>query len=50
MIDKTRQTMAARVALYHRNVAHRGLHDNKGGIPENSCAAFRAAAASGYGV
>lgn len=50
MIDKTRQTMAARVALYHRNVAHRGLHDNKGGIPENSCAAFRAAAAAGYGV
>lgn len=30
--------------------AHRGLFDNKGGIPENSLAAFRRARAHGYGV
>ena len=30
--------------------AHRGLHDNPGGIPENSLAAFRRARAHGYGV
>ena len=30
--------------------AHRGLHDNEQGIPENSLPAFRAAAARGYGV
>ena len=30
--------------------AHRGLYDNHHGIPENSIAAFRAAAEKGYGV
>ncbi len=30
--------------------AHRGLHDSKNGIPENSMAAFRRAADNGYGV
>lgn len=30
--------------------AHRGLHDLNSGIPENSCAAFEAAASLGYGV
>ena len=30
--------------------AHRGLFDNKGGVPENSLAAFRRARAHGYGV
>ena len=30
--------------------AHRGLHDHKAGIPENSLAAFAAAAKAGYGV
>ena len=33
-----------------RNIAHRGLHDIEKGIPENSLAAFEAAAAAGYGV
>ncbi len=33
-----------------RYFAHRGLHDNARGIPENSIAAFRAAAEKGYGV
>lgn len=30
--------------------AHRGLHDSSKGIPENSCAAFEAAAGAGYGI
>lgn len=30
--------------------AHRGLHDLKGGVPENSLEAFRQAAAHGYGA
>lgn len=36
--------------LYGRNVAHRGLHDSSGARPENSLAAFRAAAGAGYGA
>lgn len=36
--------------FYHVNFAHRGLHDIANGIPENSLAAFRAAAAEGYGA
>lgn len=34
----------------NRNFAHRGLYDPALGIPENSMAAFRAAARAGYGV
>ena len=30
--------------------AHRGLHSNEGGVPENSLAAFAAATKAGYGV
>ncbi|WP_099204709.1 glycerophosphodiester phosphodiesterase family protein [Scatolibacter rhodanostii] len=30
--------------------AHRGLHNNKNGIPENSLKAFRLAAESGFGI
>ena len=30
--------------------AHRGLHDNRSGAPENSMAAFRKAAEAGYGI
>lgn len=30
--------------------AHRGLHNNKAGIPENSLTAFEKAAAAGYGI
>lgn len=36
--------------IYGRNVAHRGLHDKRGETPENSLAAFRAAAEAGYGA
>lgn len=34
--------------FWHLNFAHRGLHDIKAGIPENSLAAFDAAAKAGY--
>lgn len=34
----------------NRDYAHRGLHNKKENIPENSLAAFRAAAESGYGA
>lgn len=40
----------ARKELFPCCYAHRGLHDEKSGIPENSLAAFRRAAALGYGV
>ena len=30
--------------------AHRGLHDNKGGVPENSLSAFLVAVDEGYGI
>ncbi len=36
--------------LTERPFAHRGLHRAAAGIPENSCAAFRAAIAGGYGI
>lgn len=34
----------------NRSYAHRGLHDNAGGPPENSLAAFSAAVENGYGM
>jgi glycerophosphoryl diester phosphodiesterase len=36
--------------LAERPFAHRGLHDASAGRPENSLAAFAAAAAAGYGI
>ena len=33
-----------------RNIAHRGLHTEDKSVPENSLAAFRAAAEAGYGI
>ena len=36
--------------LMHWNYAHRGLHDKKHGIPENSLTAFRRAVQYGYGM
>lgn len=36
--------------LCARPIAHRGLHNASAGIPENSLAAFAAAAADGYGI
>ncbi len=34
----------------HRTYAHRGLHDDAAGIPENSILAFAAAVEAGYGI
>ena len=36
--------------LIETPIAHRGLHDASAGVPENSLAAFRAAAAKGYAI
>lgn len=40
----------SRKELFPCLYAHRGLHDRESGIPENSVAAFRRAAALGYGI
>ena len=37
-------------AFLARPIAHRGLHDRKAGVIENSLSAIRAAAAAGYGI
>jgi len=37
-------------ALMGVHYAHRGLHDNKNGIPENSMAAVEKAVNAGYGI
>ncbi|MBZ0128247.1 MAG: phosphodiesterase [Rhodobacteraceae bacterium] len=37
-------------AFLTRPLAHRGLHDRRNGIIENSVSAFRAAIAAGYGI
>ena len=36
--------------LFDRPIAHRGLHDRRAGVIENSRAAFEAAIAEGYGI
>ncbi len=36
--------------FYHYFYAHRGLHDNAAGIPENSMTAFRRAVEAGFGM
>jgi glycerophosphoryl diester phosphodiesterase len=36
--------------LSAKPVAHRGLHDNEAGVPENSLAAFKAAADASYAI
>ncbi|MBX9931664.1 MAG: glycerophosphodiester phosphodiesterase [Methylobacterium sp.] len=43
-------TMNAPAWLTARPIAHRGLHDRAAGIPENTCAAARAAIAGGYAI
>lgn len=45
-----RKDHAAWEMLRRFRYAHRGLHDSKNGIPENSMAAFRLAAEQGYGI
>lgn len=39
-----------KAVFYHRNLAHRGLHTADKSVPENSLAAFAAAAEAGYGI
>ncbi len=46
MPGKSRDTSPFHYTTY----AHRGLHTNDGRVPENSLAAFQAAAQAGYGV
>ena len=47
---RCRSGHAAWETLRKFRYAHRGLHDSKNGIPENSMAAFRRAADNGYGI
>ena len=49
VIFPTRTSAAQREIFARRSYAHRGLHDNEGGVPENSLAAFRRAMDNGYG-
>jgi len=50
MLWPARPTPEMRALLGGRKFAHRGLFDNKTGIPENSLAAFGAAKDKGYGI
>ncbi|MBR6114972.1 MAG: glycerophosphodiester phosphodiesterase [Oscillospiraceae bacterium] len=50
LIAPARADDAQRAMLRGRYFAHRGLYDEAAGIPENSLAAFRAAAEAGYGA
>ncbi len=46
-----RRTMKARLlSLAKYDYAHRGLHNNDKGVPENSLKAFRIAAEAGFGI
>lgn len=49
LIAPGRSSASQRFPFRGQNIAHRGLYDAAAGIPENSLAAFRAAAAAGYG-
>lgn len=50
LIAPGRSRPGQRFPFRGQNIAHRGLYDAAQGIPENSLAAFRAAAAAGYGA
>ena len=50
MLAPGRSKAEKRAPFEKRYFAHRGLFDEKAGIPENSLAAFRAAAEHGYGA
>ena len=50
MLAPGRSTREKRAPFEKRNFAHRGLYDEKAGVPENSLAAFWAAAEAGYGA
>ena len=50
LVAPGRSTARQRFPFRGQNIAHRGLYDASNGIPENSLAAFRAAAAGRYGA
>ena len=50
LVAPGRSRASQRFPFRGQNIAHRGLYDAAAGIPENSLAAFRAAAAAGYGA
>ncbi|MBO5197687.1 MAG: glycerophosphodiester phosphodiesterase [Lachnospiraceae bacterium] len=50
LIWPRRSTKEMRAPFQGRNFAHRGLHTEDKSVPENSLAAFRAAADAGYGI
>ena len=50
LIAPGRSRAGQRFPFRGQNIAHRGLYDAAQGIPENSLAAFRAAAEGGYGA
>lgn len=50
LIAPARCTAAMRDQLRGQRYAHRGLHENAGGLPENSMKAFRAAIEKGYAI
>lgn len=50
LIAPGRVPKGAPEALWKYRYAHRGLHDRQGSVPENSLAAFAAAAEAGYGI
>lgn len=50
MIKPNRPRLERMKVFEKQYIAHRGLHDNEGGIPENSLPAFRRAVEAGYGI
>ena len=50
MLAPGRSSAEKRAPFEKRYFAHRGLYSEKDGVPENSLAAFRAAAEHGYGA
>lgn len=50
LIAPGRSRAGQRFPFRGQNIAHRGLYDAAQGVPENSLAAFRAAAEAGYGA
>lgn len=50
LIAPGRGAKETREKFYHLNIAHRGLHNKSKTVPENSMAAFEAAAVNGYAI
>ena len=50
LVRPVRPTARKKAPFRNRAFAHRGLHSADGAVPENTLAAFRAAAEAGYGI